>query len=128
MRWQYETNENLQSRAIPYICGEVVYSLRNAMLHQGNPNIDNVKCDIQYFELLRQDKDRAHIDISTASVTTSADGNDRVRRLCVNIRELCFKLCACAQCYYKNNRGKFNYFNYNLVDWTFDNREMLKNS
>lgn len=123
---QYETNDNLQSRGIPYMSGEVVYSLRNALLHQGNPNIDNAKCDIQYFELLRQDKDRAHIDISSASVTTSADGNERVRRLCVNFRELCFKLCAGAQGYYENNQSKFNFFNYNLVDWTFENCEMFK--
>ena len=123
---QYETNDNLKSMGMPYISGEVVYSLRNAMLHQGNPNIDNKKCDIQYFELLRQEKDRGHIDISCAGVTTSADGKDRVRRLCVNIRDLCFKLCACSQNYYIVNKSKFNFINYNLVDWTFETREMFK--
>lgn len=32
--------EQCQNTPMPYLSGEVVYSLRNSLLHQGTPNID----------------------------------------------------------------------------------------
>ena len=35
-----------------YLSGEVVYQLRCNFLHQGNPNTDNKKCNIERFRLI----------------------------------------------------------------------------
>jgi hypothetical protein len=48
--------EQYQNMPMPYLSGEVVYSLRNSLLHQGTPNIDvHLKDDnnkIDCFELI----------------------------------------------------------------------------
>ena len=46
---QYEKDTE-DERGMPYLSGELIYSLRCSVLHQGNPNIDGKKLDIEYFE------------------------------------------------------------------------------
>lgn len=108
---QYETtNKN----NLPYLSGEVVYSLRCSLLHQGNPNIEEGKGNIDEF-ILNIQKENIGIYIDTSSVITHADGT-ATRSYDVNVRGICFKLCSVAKNYYKNNRSKFNFFNYKIKD------------
>lgn len=59
---QYEHDDKLIRVDMPYlISGELVYSLRNSILHQGNPNIDGKKFGIIYFELLYNQQEGAHV-------------------------------------------------------------------
>ena len=37
---QYERDDERIRVGMPYLSGELVYSLRNSILHQDNPNID----------------------------------------------------------------------------------------
>lgn len=38
---QYEKNPFQNTEEMPYLSGNVIYSLRCALLHEGNPNVDN---------------------------------------------------------------------------------------
>lgn len=53
---KYRSIETSYSADMPYLSGEVVYSLRCSFLHAGNPNIEkenikNTRCAIDKFEL-----------------------------------------------------------------------------
>lgn len=109
---QYEINPENIIRGIdmPYLSGEVVYSLRCSLLHQGNPNIagnHNIN-----FSLLIEKKNEFDVYVDSAGV----EYNERTYR--VSIRRLCCILCWACEKYYKNNKNKFNFFNYTLVDWS----------
>lgn len=43
---QYEHDEEHIRVGMPYLSGEIVYSLRNSILHQGNPNIDGKSLEL----------------------------------------------------------------------------------
>ena len=112
---------------MPYLSGEVVYSLRCQFLHQGTPNIEAAKikedaCKIDDFTLLLQKKNSLDIYSDSAAVfsygTDSAGKNliHQLRSYEVNVRRLCMILCACAEGYYKENADKFNFFQYEIVD------------
>ena len=105
-----------QSMPMPYLSGEVVYSLRNSLLHQGTPNIDvngikdnNNKIDL--FELAIESKNPFDIYGDSASIY---DGCKRT--YCVNVRRLCLILCISAKAYYERNKDKFNFFHYSIID------------
>ncbi len=51
-----------------------------------------------------------------SSVMTSSDGTE-VCSYRVNVRRLCMVLCLCAKGYYKENKDKFDFYNYELIDW-----------
>lgn len=112
---------------MPYLSGEVVYSLRCQFLHQGTPNIEVEKikeaaCKIDGFTLLLQKKNSLDIYSDSAAVFscgTDPDGKNPIHQLRsyeVNVRRLCLILCACAEGYYKENADKFNFFQYEIVD------------
>lgn len=92
----------------PYLCGEYVYNLRCFMLHQGTPNIDEQKYDINKFEMLLE-QNPSFVFSSTAN--TKGD-----RALAVNIKGMCMEICAVAKGYYEKNKDAFNFFNYHLTD------------
>lgn len=96
---------------MPYLSGEVVYSLRCSLLHQGNPNVDNSKTKINQFELMSG----AEIYADSTSVTTYSNGTI-IRSCKIHIKSLCKKLCCVAQHYFEQNKDKFNFFNYTIVD------------
>ena len=58
---QYEHDDEHIRVGMPYLSGELVYSLRNSIFHQGNPNIDGKKFGIIYFELLYRQQEGAHV-------------------------------------------------------------------
>ena len=100
-----------------YLSGEVLYNLRNAILHQGNPNIvsseiKDIRCKVDEFNLV--------IGSTFSGDTSSVHyGNDQqivYRRLDVNIVNLCTKLTRTAEGYYCENHEKFNFFNCTIDD------------
>ncbi len=107
---RYEINPENEKCGInmPYLSGKIVYSLRCSLLHQGNPNIDG-KHNIN-FSLAIEKKNKFNIYVDSASC-----GNDE-RTYRVSIRRLCCILWWTAEEYYKNNKEKFDFFNYCIVD------------
>lgn len=109
--------EECLNTPMPYLSGEVVYSLRNSLLHQGTPNIDvdkikNNNNKIDCFELVFESKKSPGIYGDAVSIL-----NGDVKAYCVNVRRLCLILCASARAYYEANRNKFDFFHFSIIDW-----------
>lgn len=110
---------------LPYLSGELVYQLRCSMLHQGTPTIDHEQicdevCKIDKFALIIQGKNDLEIYGDSACLSKSCFGNQvtKVERTYhVNVRRLCFVICACAKGYFHENRNKFDFFNYTIIDY-----------
>lgn len=125
---QYEMTEGFNIDGIPYTSGLIIYNLRNSLMHEGNPNINEKTCDIQEFELLLEDKNKQSIYMGSAGVRTEFVDNEVVsvtKRLCINVRQICFKICACAEYYYKENKEKFDFFNSKLTYWNPQAKEVF---
>ena len=123
---KYEQCLSEQNREppMPYLSGEVVYSLRNSLLHQGTPNIDvdKIKDDknkINFFELVLESKNPFDIYGDAAGIY-----NNSVKTYRVNVRRLCLILCRCASVYYEANRDKFDFFNCTIIDWDSEVKKM----
>lgn len=122
-------NSNLYDPEIetkmPYISGEVFYQLRCSFLHQGNPNIDTTKindpiCKIDSFVIIVETKKERECYVSSASVSNFSNSR---RGYEMNIRHQWFILKSAVTLYYKENKERFNFFNYTIKD--FD-KEMEK--
>lgn len=109
----------------PYLSGEVVYSLRCSLLHEGNPNIakSSIKeecCKIDQFTLIVERKKKFNIYSDHAEVSEQFSGGEpvgeTVRNYEVNVRRLCLILAACAKGYYEENSEQFSFFKFNIVD------------
>ena len=113
---------------MPYLSGELVYSLRCSLLHQGNPNIDGKKLGINYFELIYQRFDGAsrHIGATEAEIA-GVEGEEKIVNVkySIDIKLLCYKLCVAARDYYNNNKEKLNFFNYKIVGLDFNTKRNL---
>ena len=106
----------------PYLSGEVVYSLRNCVLHQGEPTIEKEKITdeinkIDYFELCIQKENRCGAYVDSAHIQANSEGVVTERSYCVNVRRLCSTICGHALWYYNNNLEKFDFSHVNIVDW-----------
>lgn len=114
-----------------YQNGELVYSLRCSLLHQGNPNIEDKISDknrIVYFELLYQKEEGARICMGTSEsqlIKVDAEEKSVNIKYCINIKLLCYKLCKAASEYYRKNKEKFDFFNYRVVWCDFQTRRDL---
>ena len=111
---------------MPYLSGELVYQLRNAYLHQGNPNVDKDKIKelqnkIDHFQLVIEPKNQFDIYGDTSCVCD--DGNRSYR---VSIRRLCLIIGKTAEGYYKANKDQFHFFNYSILDWDEEIAKMRK--
>ena len=115
---QYEHDDEHMRVGMPYLSGELVYSLRNSILHQGNPNIDGKKFGIIYFELLYRQTEgvSSTTGLSEAQIVKDENGNDKAinKKFTVNVRDLCWKICRLAEVCYSKYKDKFNFFNYNF--------------
>ena len=108
----------------PHLSGEVVFSLRNNMLHQGTPAIDKNKINeednkIDRFVLIKEPKNEFEIysDCSSCAETGWWMFKPGIKRTYhVSIRRLCFLICLTAKTYYEDNKEKFDFFDYILVD------------
>lgn len=111
--------DSLYSNDMPYLNEDIIYSLRNSLLHQSTPNVDASKiyekrCKIDVFNLVIGENRSANGDLSMASY-----GKGRIivhRELSIYVSHLCYVLCAAAESYYKNNKEKFNFIQYSIVD------------
>lgn len=107
---------------MPYLSGEVVYSLRNSFLHQGTPNIDSTRIketanQVDEFTLVIEKKNEFDIYSDASSIVSSNQADNPRRSYRVNVRRLCLILTLSAKSYYKENADKFDFFQYNILDW-----------
>ena len=108
------TPRNPSIKDMPYSSGEIIYSLRNCMLHQGTPNIEESKikeqrCQVNKFELSIGGCGHSSISFGCHNEITE-------RTLRINLVDLCLKLCATAEGYYNKYPNKFDFFHYELID------------
>lgn len=104
------------SEDFSYLSGEVVYSLRNCLLHQGTPNIDNnriteKRCKMDYF-ILVINKDE---HITSSEFALNHDGARSGCGMKVDLYSLCGKLTRAASDYYHSNKELFDFFQYQLI-------------
>lgn len=104
------------SEDFSYLSGEVVYSLRNCLLHQGTPNIDNNKitekrCKMDYFILVINNDEH----ITSSEFALNHDGARSDCGMKVDLYSLCGKLTRAASDYYHSNKELFDFFQYQLI-------------
>lgn len=107
-----------EAEEMPYLSGQVIYNLRCAMLHSGEPNVngDGVyqKTDIDKFSLVIQKAQP--FDIYGDSSGIMDWGGKHIRSYRMNVRRICLIICAVAEAYYRDNKNKFH-FDYEIIDW-----------
>ena len=126
--------EKFSGNDAPYLSGEVVYKLRCAFLHQGNPNIEKESisdeiCKIDHFSLLLEKKNKFDLYSDSASVSQWFF-NDKgigspIRNYQVSVRRLCMILAACANGYYRDHSEQFDFFEYDIVSPDEKNSEEM---
>ncbi len=111
--------DSLYGQDMPYLNEDIIYSLRNCLLHQSTPNIEQSKihedrCKVDKFELVITAEDGANGDMSMVSYGAGV----RIvhRELQVHISHLCYILCQAAEEYYKNNKENFDFIKYSIED------------
>ncbi len=114
---KYEKNPE-DKENMPYLSGEVIYSLRCSLLHEGNPNMNNdsLRADlpIDHFSLVIEKA--KPFDIYSDSSSISNFGDKNIREYSMNVRRICMILCNVAESYYKEYKDKFH-FNYEIIGW-----------
>lgn len=120
-----EPNEN--GVAMPRLNGAVIYSLRNSMLHQGTPNVDEGKVGIDKFVLVvERPKDfEIYIDVSCVKWPNN-DMSRAQKEYRVHIRKLCYSIADAAQRFYLDNKDKFNFFNYTIIDMDEETQKLRR--
>lgn len=113
--------DDCKETQMPYLSGEVIYNLRNSFLHQGTPNIDSSQIkdpsnQLDEFTLVVEKKNEFDIYADSSSIIESSQGKIEHRAYRVNIRRLCMIITLSAKSYYNNNKDKFNFFNYKILD------------
>ena len=110
---------------MPYLSGDIVYNFRSSLFHQGNPNLDNHEykkrnkkdCPIEHFKIVIETEKPFKIYGGEAGSLTIDNDGIAHREYRVNVRRLCMILCLAAESYYKQNKDKFTFFNYSILDW-----------
>lgn len=98
----------------PSLSADVVYSLRNSFVHQGNPNIKKGTNNIDKFILNIQKEEILLVD-TVSKISNQYTGVTRTEYN-VNVRRLCFILCNTAKQFYLHNKSLFDFFNYHIHD------------
>lgn len=104
---------------MPYLNEEIIYSLRNCLLHQSTPNVEQSRihesrCKVDKFELVITGENGANGDLSM--VAFGRDKHIVHRELKIDISHLCCILCTAAEKYYKNSKAKFDFIKYSIED------------
>ena len=118
----------------PYLSGEVVYNLRNSLLHQGTPNINSEKIKneanrVDEFVLVIEKKNEFDIYADASCVEESFFNGESTgvrRKYRVNVRRLCLILTLSAKNYYLRHKDQFDFFNYTILDWDKEIEQMRK--
>lgn len=125
----HEKTSDPHGADMPYLSEEVIYQLRNSMLHQGNPNVDaksirEEQCKIDEFILFVDEPyDSGLRVVSYGKELNEKELNEKKlkitnRKLEVNLILTCNRICNAAKEYYERNAKRFDFFNY-----TFENRK-----
>ena len=114
---KYEKNSD-DKDDMPYLSGEVIYSLRCSLLHEGNTNMRNdslrTNQPIDHFSLVIEKAKPFDSYLDASIINKTEKGQTREYRM--NVRRICLILCNVAESYYKENKDKFH-FNYEIIDW-----------
>lgn len=107
---------------MPYLSGEVIYQLRCSFLHQGVPDIDKENINakenkIDYFLLVVERKKAFDIYSDSASVSWNNVSHNKYRSYQINVRRFCLIVSRVVKYYYEDNKDKFDFMNYNVIDW-----------
>lgn len=113
---KYETYEGNNG---PYLSADVVYSLRNHLLHQGALSYDNSD--------VHQEQNKVDKFTLYFSQNEFDGGSSTIRYCCgaeetesrafeVNALNLIKKLRLCAMGYFKNNKEKFSFMNITIIE------------
>lgn len=100
-----------------WLNGEVVYSLRCAMLHESKPNIQKNVENITQFSLIYRSASAVRRTPIECCTSFDADGKPDQRIVSVDIVSLCQDICDAALKYYLENKDKFS-FDYRIVSTT----------
>ena len=103
---------------------DVVYSLRCKLLHEGNPAIDNAKYKVKKFALIIRENS-ANIPLESSESYIDDDGRRIFNIYNVNLIELCRYISNAAMRYYRDNSGKFDFFDYRITNTTDDKARMF---
>lgn len=114
---KYEKPSDPYGSDMPYTSGELIYNLRNSLLHQGTPNVDAKKvkeerCKVDHFILTISDV----VDSGISRVSYGQGCRITERMLEVNVVNLCSRLSAAAKTYYAGNQSKFSFICCELED------------
>ena len=114
-----EIDEESKQQGVPYMDGELLYSLRNSLLHEGNVDVNEKTCNMQTFEVVVHGRDKSHRVFESSSwMNATWNGGVSVptnRAYCINLFSLCERICEAAENYYKCNREKFSFLNGKLL-------------
>lgn len=113
----YDEPASLYSADMPYLSEEIIYQLRNSLLHQGTPNVDGSRieeeqCKVDKFILFVDDP----YDSGLSTVSYGKGMKIVNRKLEVNLVLTCNRICRAAKEYYDNNAEKFDFFDYTFED------------
>ncbi len=103
--------------------GELVYQLRCSFLHSGDTDVDKSRIHEEQNQLTEFNLElRRHDDILAAGTSSYIDygnnGEVLLRRYDVGVTYLCKIISNVALKYYEDNKDKFDFFSYNIVDRT----------
>ena len=121
-----ENPSRIVNDTMPYMSGEIVYSLRNCFLHQGTPSIDKGKireprCQVTHFVLTIAGATNG----GSSCIERNCFIDGERRTLEINLVNLCCKLYLVAKSYYEHNKEKFDFFQYELQDRRIDGVDLL---
>lgn len=102
---------------MPYPSAEMIYQLRCNLLHQGSldtdsTRIDDERCKVDKFTLVITDE----IDTGISTVSYGAEWKIVNRGITINIKRMCSVICKAAKTYYTDNKEKFSFFSYQIID------------
>ena len=121
---QFERPTECEEPAPPYLDGNMVYRLRCAFLHEGNPDAAKENSSLDKFELIVEREKPFHIYTGEAGSLRWDSTGWSCRTYRVNVQRLCRAVCAVVKSYYKENRDKFNFFTYTIVDMDEEKERM----
>jgi hypothetical protein len=116
---QYEKPNDIgegEEIKLPVLDGEMVYRLRCAFLHEGNPDAAVNNKNLDRFEIIVETEKPFHIYTGEMGSVHSDDTGWSCKTYKVNVRRICRIVCAVAKNYYLENCEKFTFFSYTIID------------
>ena len=118
IQWYNTTMSDMfaEGTDMPYLSGELIYNLRNSILHSGNPNISvkdikNDQCRVDKFIL----ECKPNGAVWGGSMSRSSPTDTYWKQIGINIPPFCELLVEKALEYYVNNKDKFTFFDYTMI-------------